>query len=159
AIVMVLVGGLAFFTLPVAQYPEVTPPVIEVTATYPGASALDVAEQVATPIELQINGVENMLYMESKCTNDGQLPLNGTFKVGTDGESVQMVVQNRVALAEPKLPEEVKKLGVNTKKKSPSIIMCVNLISDDPEKGQLFLSNYAALQVKDQLARLPGVGD
>src|SRR5262249_42867242 len=111
------------------------------------------------PIELEVNGVENMLYMESKCTNDGRMVLTITFEVGTDLDMAQVLVQNRVKLAEPKLPDVVKKQGVQVKKKSPSIILCVNLVSPDGRYDQLYLSNYAALQVKDQLARLPGVGD
>src|SRR4029077_3386224 len=159
----------ALVKLPVAQYPEVAPPTISVTANFPGANALDVAENVATPIEQEVNGVENMIYMLSKCTNDGQMILDVTFKPGTDLNMAQVLVQNRVSVAEAKLPEEVKRQGVTTKKKSPSILLCVNLISEkvkDPKPGedeykfnQLYLSNYATLNVKDVLARIPGVGD
>jgi multidrug efflux pump len=159
SIVIVIVGGVAILGLPIAQYPEVTPPTIQVTATYPGANAKVVAETVAAPIEQEVNGVENMLYMSSKCTNDGQLTLDITFKLGTDINLAQVFVQNRVAIAEAKLPEEVKRQGVTTKKKSPSILLCVNLISPDGRYDQLYLSNYATIQVKDSLARLPGVGD
>src|SRR5262249_50035043 len=139
------------------------------TANYPGANALDVAENVATPIEQEVNGVENMIYMLSKCTNDGQMLLDVTFTPGTDLNMAQVLVQNRVSVAEAKLPDEVKRQGVTTKKKSPSILLCVNLISEkvkDPKTGQevykydqLYLSNYATLNVKDVLARIPGVGD
>src|SRR5438874_2256308 len=128
SIVIVIVGGVAVVKLPVAQYPEVVPPTISVTANYPGANALDVAENVATPIEEQVNGVENMIYMLSKCTNDGQMTLDVTFKPGTDLNMAQVLVQNRVAIAEAKLPEEVKRQGVTTKKRSPSILLVVNLI-------------------------------
>jgi multidrug efflux pump len=169
SIVIVLLGVVAVVKLPVAQYPEVTPPTISVTASYPGANALDVAENVATPIEQEVNGVENMIYMLSKCTNDGQMTLDVTFKPGTDLNMAQVLVQNRVSVAEAKLPEEVKRQGVTTKKKSPSILMCVNLISEkekDPSTGkerfkfdQLYLSNFATLNVKDVLSRIAGVGD
>jgi len=166
---IVIVGIVALVKLPVAQYPEVAPPTISITANYPGANALDVAKNVATPIEQEVNGVENMIYMLSKCTNDGQMILDVTFKPGTDLNMAQVLVQNRVAVAEAKLPEEVKRQGVTTKKKSPSILLCVNLISEknkDAKPGenqykfdQLYLSNYATLNVKDVLARIPGVGD
>src|SRR5687767_13111434 len=169
SIVIVIVGGVAVVKLPIAQYPEVAPPTVSVTANYPGANALDVAENVATPIEQEINGVENMIYMLSKCTNDGQMLLDITFKPGTDLNMAQVLVQNRVSIAEAKLPEEVKRQGVTTKKKSPSILLCVNLISEkvkDAQSGeekykfdQLYLSNFATLNVKDVLARLSGVGD
>src|SRR5688572_23506388 len=159
SVVIVIVGGVALLGLPIAQYPEVAPPTIQVSALYPGASATVAAETVATPIEQEINGVENMLYMSSKSTNDGQVYIDVTFKLGTDLNMAQVLVQNRVAIAEAKLPEEVKRQGVTTKKKSPSILLCVNLISPDKSRDQLFLSNYAKIQVKDVLARLEGVGD
>jgi len=169
SIVIVIIGLVALVKLPIAQYPEVAPPTISINANYPGANALDVAENVATPIEQEVNGVENMIYMLSKCTNDGQMILDVTFKPGTDLNMAQVLVQNRVAIAEAKLPEEVKRQGVTTKKKSPSILLCVNLISEkekDAKTGverykfdQLYLSNYATLNVKDVLARINGVGD
>lgn len=159
SIVIIIVGVVALLGLPVAQYPEVTPPTVQVTATYPGANAQVVAETVATPIEQEINGVENMLYMSSRCTNDGQMTLDVTFNLGTDLDMAQVFVQNRVAIAMSKLPEEVTRQGVTTKKKSPSILLCVNLISPDSTYDQLYLSNYATIQVKDSLARLDGVGD
>src|SRR6516164_2692686 len=169
SIVIVIVGVVAVVKLPVAQYPEVVPPTINVTANYPGANALDVAENVASPIEQEVNGVENMIYMLSKCTNDGQMILDVTFKPGTDLNMAQVLVQNRVSVAEAKLPDEVKRQGVTTKKKSPSILMCVNLISEKVKDAksaeteykfdQLYLNNYATLYVKDVLARLSGVGD
>jgi multidrug efflux pump len=145
--------------LPVAQYPEVVPPTIVVTTVYPGAAAKIVSETVAAPIEQEVNGVENMLYMNSKCTNDGQMTLEVTFALGTDLDMAQVLVQNRVAIAQSKLPDEVKRQGVTTKKKSPSILLCVNLISPDKSYNQLYLSNYSSLNVKDRLARLEGVGD
>ncbi|HKI30248.1 MAG TPA: efflux RND transporter permease subunit, partial [Gemmataceae bacterium] len=159
SVVIVVLGLVALPTLPIAQYPEITPPTIEVSATYPGANARDVASQVAVPIELEINGVEKMLYMESKCTNDGRLTTTITFEVGTDLDMAQVLVQNRVSLAEPKLPDAVKRLGISTKKKSPSIILCINLVAPDGRYDQLYLSNYGGLRVKDELLSLPGVGD
>lgn len=159
SIVIVIVGGVALLQLPIAQYPDVAPPTVQVTATYPGANAVTVAETVATPIELEVNGVERMLYMSSRCTNDGQMTLDVTFELGTNLDTAQVLVQNRVAVAEAKLPEEVKRIGVTTKKKSPSILMCVNLVSPDNSKNQLYLSNFATLNVKDDLARIAGVGD
>src|SRR5437660_10362021 len=169
SIVIVIVGTVALAGLPIAQYPEVAPPTITVTANYPGANAKVVADTVATPIEQEVNGVENMIYMSSRCTNDGQMTLDATFKLGTNLDMAQVLVQNRVAIAEAKLPEDVKRQGVTTKKKSPSILLCINLLSEkekDPKTGkerykydQLFLSNSATTQIKDALARLPGVGD
>ncbi len=159
SIVILIVGGVALTKLPIAQYPEVAPPTVQVTANYPGASAVTVADTVATPIEQEVNGVEQMLYMSSKCTNDGQMNLDVTFKLGTNLDMAQVLVQNRVAIAEAKLPEEVKRTGVTTKKKSPSILLCVNIISPDGRYDQLYLANFATLKVKDELARTEGVGD
>jgi multidrug efflux pump len=159
SIVIVILGVVALAQLPVAQYPEVTPPTVQVTATYPGANAVTVAETVATPIEQEVNGVERMLYMSSKCTNDGQLMLDVTFELGTNLDMAQVLVQNRVAVAEAKLPEEVNRTGVTTKKKSPSILLCVNLVSPDGRHDQLYLSNFALINIKDDLARVKGVGD
>jgi multidrug efflux pump len=164
SVVIIIVGVVAVTQLPVAQYPDVAPPTVQVTATYPGANAKTTADNVATPIELEVNGVERMLYMSSKCTNDGQMNLDVTFELGTNLDTAQVLVQNRVAVAEAKLPEEVKRIGVTTKKKSPSILLCVNMVSDKRDDGsyyydQLYLSNYATLKVKDELARIKGVGD
>src|SRR5215208_7947755 len=164
SVVIVIVGVVALSQLPVAQYPDVAPPTVQVTATYPGANAKTTADNVATPIEQEINGVERMLYMSSKCTNDGQMNLDVTFELGTNLDTAQVLVQNRVAVAEAKLPEEVKRIGVTTKKKSPSILLCVNLVSDKRPDGsffydQLYLSNFATLTVKDDIARIKGVGD
>jgi len=159
AIVTVIVGVLAFITLPVAQYPEIAPPTIVVRANYPGANARTVAETTATPIEQQINGVENMLYMSSQSTADGQLVITVTFKLGTNLDIAQVQVQNRVQIAQPTLPEEVRRLGVTVQKQSPDILVVPCLIATDPTADALYISNFALLQVKDELARLPGVGD
>ncbi|MBX7168669.1 MAG: multidrug efflux RND transporter permease subunit [Pirellulales bacterium] len=159
SIVITLLGAVAVNTLPIAQYPEITPPTVQVTCIYPGASAKVVADTVAAPIEQQVNGVENMLYMSSQCTNDGTYALTVTFKLGTNLDMAQVLVQNRVALALPTLPDVVKATGVSTKKKSPNILLVVNLVSPDGSYDQLRLSNYATVYLRDQLARLNGVGD
>ena len=159
SIIITLAGGIALFTLPIAQYPEITPPTVEVSAIYPGANAQVVADTVAAPIEQQVNGVEDMLYMSSQCTNDGTYMLTVTFKNGVDLNMAQVLVQNRVALAQPILPDLVKRRGVTVKKKSPSVLMIVNLFSPDDTRDSLYLSNYATIQLKDELSRLPGVGD
>jgi multidrug efflux pump len=159
SIVIVLVGGLALIGLPIAQYPEIAPPTVMVSTSYPGANAKVVAETVATPIEQEVNGVEDMLYMSSQSTNSGSLSLTITFKPGTNLDKAQVLVQNRVALAEPKLPEEVRRQGINVKKRSPDLSLVVNLVSPDKRYDSVYMSNYALLQIKDSLARLPGVGD
>src|SRR5881275_2904189 len=132
SIVIVLGGGIALFTLPVAQYPEITPPTVEVYAVYPGANARVVADTVAAPIEQQVNGVEDMMYMSSQCTNDGTYTLTVTFKPGVDLNIAQVLVQNRVNLAQPVLPDLVKRRGVTVKKKSPSQLMIINLYNTGP---------------------------
>src|SRR6266404_3814775 len=159
SIVIVLVGLIAMYQLPIAQYPEIVPPTVVVRAVYPGANPQVVAETVATPIEQEVNGVQNMLYMSSTSTSDGVMSLTITFKLGTDLDIAQVLVQNRVAIALPKLPEEVRRLGVTTTKRSPELTLVVSLISPDDSRDELYLGNYAFLQVKDQLARLPGVGE
>jgi multidrug efflux pump len=159
SIIVTLAGGIAVFALPIAQYPEITPPTVEVSAIYPGANAQVVADTVAAPVEQQVNGVEGMLYMSSQCTNDGTYTLTVTFQNGADLNMAQVLVQNRVALAQPILPDLVKRRGVTVKKKSPSILMIVNLFSPDRSKNNLYLSNYATIQLKDELSRLNGVGD
>ena len=159
SILIVLVGSIAYLTLPIAQYPEVAPPTIVVRASYPGASPEVIAETVATPIEQEVNGVEDMLYMSSQSTTDGAMTLTITFKLGTDLDKAQVLVQNRVAIAEPKLPEDVRRLGVTTLKSSPDLLMVVHMVSPDDSYDQLYISNYAILQVREQLKRLEGVGD
>jgi len=159
SIVITIAGGVAVFTLPIAQYPEITPPTVNVSCSYPGASAQVVADTVAAPIEQQVNGVERMLYMSSQCTNDGTYSLNVTFELGVDLDMAQVLVQNRVSMATPSLPDVVKQTGVTTKKKSPNIMLVVNLFSPDGRYDQLYLSNYATIQIRDELARLSGVGD
>src|SRR3954465_14350412 len=147
-------GSIAVFILPVAQYPEITPPTVQVTCTYPGASSKVVAETVAAPIEQQVIGAENALYMSSQSTNDGGYNLTVTFAVGTNLDMSQVLVQNRVNLAVPLLPSEVKQTGVSVKKKSPIILLVVNLTSPDQSRDQLYLSNYATINVRDEIAQV-----
>src|SRR5262252_7326294 len=150
-------GALAI--LPVAQYPEIVPPTVQVTTSYPGASAETVARTVATPLEQEINGVENMLYMNSQSTGDGNLTITVTFEIGTDLNIAQMLTQNRVQDVLTRLPEDVQRLGVQVRKAIPIILMAVHLYSPDESRDTLYLSNYATLHVKDVLARLHGIGD
>src|SRR5271166_3953755 len=157
SLVFVLAGGVAVFTLPVAQYPEVTPPTVQVTAFYPGANALTVRNTVAAPIEEQVSGVENMLYMSSQCTNDGAYNLMVTFRLGMNTDMAQVLVQNRVSLALPVIPPLVQNEGISVKKMSPNTMMIVNLLSPDDRYDSTFLSNYATIFIKDELGRLPGV--
>lgn len=159
SIVIVILGSVAYWSLPASQYPEVVPPTIVVRASYPGASPEVIADTVATPIEQEVNGVENMLYMSSQSTTDGSMTLTITFKLGTDLNMAQVLVQNRVAIAEPRLPEDVRRLGVTTLKSSPDILMVIHLISPDNRYDQLYIGNYALIQVRDTLARVEGVGD
>src|ERR1700749_2996923 len=159
SVFVTLIGLGALAILPIAQYPEIVPPTVQVTTSYPGASAEVVARTVATPLEQQINGVENMLYMNSQSTGDGNLTLTVTFRIGTDLNVAQMLTQNRVEDALPRLPEDVQRLGVQVRKATPNILLAVHLYSPDGSRDNLYLSNYATLHVKDALARLPGVGD
>jgi multidrug efflux pump len=159
SLLFVITGSIAVFKLPISEYPEVVPPTVVVRAAYPGANPKVIGETVATPLEEQINGVEGMLYTSSQATSDGALTLTVTFALGTDLNTAQVDVQNRVAQALPKLPEEVQRLGVTTQKSSPDLTMVVHLTSPDQRYDMLYLSNYARLHVKDVLGRLDGVGD
>lgn len=159
SIVLLIVGALAYTTLPVAEYPQVAPPTVVITTQYPGASAQTVSDTVATPIEQEINGVEDMLYLYSQATSNGQLNITVTFKLGTDLDKAQVLVQNRVAIAQPRLPEEVQRNGVVTRKNSPDLLMAVFMLSPDDTYDQLYISNYALRRVRDSLLRLDGVGD
>ncbi|MHC1549217.1 efflux RND transporter permease subunit [Phyllobacterium sp. K27] len=159
SIVLLIVGGIAYTQLPVAQYPEIAPPTIVIRTSYPGADAETIANTVATPIEQEINGVEGMLYMSSYSTADGSMALTVTFRLGTDLDKAQVLVQNRVSIAEPRLPEEVRRLGITTTKSSPDLMMVVHILSPNGRYDQLYASNYARSRVRDVLLRLDGVGD
>lgn len=159
AVITTIVGMLSFFELPVEQYPQIAPPSIVVRASYPGADAATIAATVATPLEQEINGVEGMLYMSSYSTADGSMSLTITFELGTDLDAAQVLVQNRVSIAEPRLPQEVRALGVTTNKSSPDLMMVIHMLSPDETFDQLYVSNYARSRVRDQLVRLDGVGD
>ncbi|SON55628.1 Efflux pump membrane transporter BepE [Hartmannibacter diazotrophicus] len=158
SIILVILGAIAYTQLPVAQFPEIAPPTIVVRASYPGADAETVAATVATPIEQEINGVEDMLYMSSYSTSDGALALTITFKLGTDLDQAQVLVQNRVAIAEPRLPAEVRSTGITTSKSSPDLLMVVHVLSPNSRYDQLYVSNYARSRVRDVLVRQDGVG-
>jgi multidrug efflux pump len=158
--VLILLGGIiSLFKLPISEYPEVVPPSVVVHAQYPGANPKVIAEAVASPLEEQINGVENMLYMQSQANSDGNLTLTVTFKLGTNPDLATELVQNRVNQALPRLPEDVQRLGVTTIKSSPTLTMVVHLISPNNRYDMTYLRNYALLNVKDRLARIPGVGE
>jgi hydrophobe/amphiphile efflux-1 (HAE1) family protein len=159
SIVLLIVGSIAYPTLPVSEYPQVAPPTVVITTQYPGASAQTVSDTVASPIEQEVNGVEDMLYMYSQATSNGQLSITVTFKLGTDLDKAQVLVQNRVAIAQPRLPEQVQRNGVVTRKNSPDLLMVIFIMSPDETFDQLYISNYALRQVRDRLVRLDGVGD
>ena len=159
SLLILIVGAIAYLTLPVAQFPEIVPPTIAVHASYPGANAVTVADTVASVIEQEVNGVEGMIYMYSQSTDDGEMSLRVTFEIGTDIDKAQVLVQNRVAQAEPRLPEEVRRNGVTVRKRAPDLLLVVHLVSPDNTYDQVYISNYAILNVVDELARIPGVGD
>ena len=159
AILMVVIGLVALLSLPVAQYPDITPPTVQVTTRYPGASARTVIDTVALPIEQQVNGVEGMIYMQSYAADDGSYTLTVTFNIGTDLNFAQVLVQNRVSAALPALPQAVQVQGVNVQKKSTAILQIIALSSPDSRYDSLYLANYATIRLKDELSRLPGVGN
>src|ERR1700741_2705874 len=159
AIIMILLGAVSLFNLPVAQYPDVVPPTVQVTTRYPGAGARTVVDTVALPIEQQVNGVEGMLYMQSYAGADGTYTLTVTFKIGTDLNFPQVLVQNRVSSALSQLPTAVQNQGVTVQKRSTSILLFVTLTSPDAKYDSLYLSNYATINLRDELSRLPGVGN
>jgi multidrug efflux pump len=159
SLLITVAGGLALMVLPISEYPNVIPPTVVVRGVYPGANPKTIGETVASPLEQQMNGIENMLYMFSQSTADGQMTLTITFALGTDVDTAQVQVQNRVAQALPRLPQEVQRIGVTTEKASPDIMMAVNLVSPDDRYNMLYLSNLAHLRVKNELAKIPGVGN
>jgi hydrophobe/amphiphile efflux-1 (HAE1) family protein len=155
---ILIIGAIAYLALPVSQFPDIVPPTVSVNATYPGASAETVADTVASVIEQEVNGVDGMIYMYSQSTNDGSMSLNVTFEIGTDIDEAQVLVQNRVSAAEPRIPEDVRRNGITVRKNSPDLLLVVHLISPDKSYDQVYTSNYALLNVRDELARIPGVG-
>ena len=159
SIVMTLIGAIALFYLPIAQYPRITPPGVSVSINYPGASAKVVADTVAAPIEQQVNGVPGMLYMSSQMGNDGSYTLTVTFDIGVDLNTALVMVQNRVTLAMPQLPTQVQNQGITIRKRTPDILMIVNFFSPDERYDDIYLSNYATINIRDELLRVPGVSD
>jgi len=159
SVLLTIAGAIAQRSLPIAEYPEIAPPTVSITATYPGASAETVAATVATPIEQEVNGVDDMLYITSQSTGDGRVTINVVFKGGTDIDQAQVLVQNRVSQAEARLPQDVRALGIQVRKASPDFLMVINMISPDGSRDAQYISNYASLYVKDVLTRVDGVGD
>src|ERR687888_1709642 len=158
SIVFVILGAVSFFRLPVAQYPEIAPPIINVSGQYPGANSEVVATTVVAPIEEQINGVEGMLYISSNSSADGRFTIAVTFELGSNLDIAQVQVQNRVAIAQPRLPQDVRQIGVTVQKSSPDLMLVVHLYSPDKSRDTLYISNYATLEIKDPLTRIDGVG-
>jgi len=158
SLLIVVAGAMALLRLPISEYPSVVPPTVVVRGVYPGANPKVIAETVASPLEQQINGIENVLYMFSQSTADGRFTLTVTFALGTDVDNAQVQVQNRVSQALPRLPQDVQRIGVTTEKSSPDFLLVTHLVSPDNSYDMLYLSNFAHLQVKDELARIPGVG-
>ncbi|KZN56807.1 transporter [Pseudoalteromonas luteoviolacea CPMOR-2] len=159
SMIFIITGAISLFQLPISEYPEVVPPTVVVNATYPGANPKVIAQTVATPLEQELNGLENMLYHGSQATSDGRLTLTVTFALGTDLDQAQVQVQNRVNNALPRLPQEVQRLGVTAQKSSPNLALVVHLVSPNGEQDTAYMANYADLYIKDELKRLPGVGD
>ncbi len=158
SIIIVILGGVSFSRLPIAQYPEIAPPTINVSGQYPGASAEVIASTVMAPIEDQINGAEGVLYISSNATSDGRFSIAVTFDLGTNLDIAQVQVQNRVAIAQPRLPTDVRNIGVTVGKSSPDLMMVVHLFSPDKSRDQLYVSNFASLEIKDAVTRVDGVG-
>src|SRR5512140_395041 len=159
SIVIVLVGLLAIFKLPISQYPDITPPTVQITGSFSGADAQTVEQTVTTPIESQVNGTPGMAYMQGNSTNDGRSTINVTLNVGTNADIAALDIQNRVGIATPQLPDDVKRLGLITRKRNPSILMLVAMYSPGGTHGVPFLDNYTNIHVRDELLRVPGVGD
>src|SRR5580704_428040 len=159
SILLTIAGAIAQRSLPISEYPEIAPPTVNISASYPGASAEVIAATVATPIEQEVNGVDDMLYITSQSTGDGRVSIDVVFKAGVNVDQAQVLVQNRVSIAEPRLPEDVRRLGVTVRKASPDLMMVVHLTSPDGSRDQQYISNYATLYLKDALARVDGVGN
>src|SRR5258707_14449927 len=159
SIIITLVGYISFLALPITEYPQIAPPTVVVSASYAGASAEVVAQTVAAPIEQEINGVDNMLYVISQATGNGAISISVVFKPGTNIDQAQVLVQNRVAVALPRLPEEVQRVGVTVRKRSPDLMLVIHLISPDGSLSQQYISNYATINIKDVITRIDGVGD
>src|SRR5882672_7799414 len=159
SIILTLVGVISFRALPITEFPEIAPPTVSVTTLFAGAAADVVSETVASPIEQEINGVDDMLYLVSQATGDGSLQIDVVFKPGTNVDQAQVLVQNRVSIALPRLPQEVQRIGVTVKKKSPDLLLVIHLISPDGSLDQQYISNYATINIKDVITRIDGVGD
>src|ERR1700754_3401243 len=159
SILLTLVGAISFRSLPITEYPEIAPPTVVVNATFAGASAEVIAQTVAAPIEQEINGVDNMIYLLSQSTGNGAVAINVVFRPGTNVDQAQVLVQNRVSIALPRLPEEVQRIGVTVRKSSPDLMLVIHLISPDGSLDQQYISNYASIHIKDVITRIDGVGD